>query len=56
VLKGPGEFTIFAPTNAAFDNLPKGQVSALMQDQPGLSSLMQYHAVPGRMTFADSRG
>jgi len=53
VLKGPGEFTIFAPTNAAFDNLPKGQVSALMQDQPGLSSLMQYHAVPGRMTFAD---
>ncbi len=53
VLKGPGEFTIFAPTNAAFDKLPKGQVSALLQDQPRLSSLMQYHAVPGRMTFAD---
>lgn len=53
VLKGPGEFTVFAPTNAAFDKLPKNQLNALMQDQPRLSSLLQYHAVPGRLTFAD---
>jgi uncharacterized surface protein with fasciclin (FAS1) repeats len=53
VLKGTGEFTVFAPTNAAFDKLPKNQLNALMKDQPKLSSLVQYHAVPGRMTFAD---
>jgi uncharacterized surface protein with fasciclin (FAS1) repeats len=53
VLKGPGQFTIFAPTNAAFDKLPKNQLNALMNDQPRLSSLMQYHAVPGKMSYSD---
>jgi uncharacterized surface protein with fasciclin (FAS1) repeats len=53
VLKGPGEFTVFAPTNAAFDKLPKGQLNALVSDQSRLSSLMQYHAVPGKMSYSD---
>lgn len=53
VLKGPGEFTVFAPTNAAFDKLPRDQLNALMNDQPRLSSLMQYHAVPGKMSYSD---
>jgi uncharacterized surface protein with fasciclin (FAS1) repeats len=53
VLKGPGQFTVFAPTNAAFEKLPKNQLNALMNDQPKLSSLMQYHAVPGKMSYSD---
>lgn len=53
VLNGPGDFTVFAPTNAAFDKLPKDQLNALMGDKGKLTQLLSYHAVPGKMTYAD---
>ena len=50
-LQGDGPFTVFAPTNAAFNMLPKGTVDNLlkpeMKDQ--LSSVLTYHVVPGRL-------
>jgi len=50
-LKGKGPFTVFAPTNAAFDKLPKGTVEGLLE--PGskatLTKVLTYHVVPGRL-------
>ncbi len=50
-LEGPGPFTVFAPTNKAFDMLPAGTVNSLlkpeMKDQ--LTSVLTYHVVAGRM-------
>ena len=53
-LKGPGPFTVFAPTNAAFNLLPPATVSTLMAPagKPMLTKVLTYHVVPGRM---DSR-
>jgi len=50
-LKGPGPFTVFAPTNAAFDALPAGTVDTLLkpQNKPMLTSILTYHVVPGRL-------
>jgi uncharacterized surface protein with fasciclin (FAS1) repeats len=54
-LKGDGPFTVFAPTNAAFDKLPPGTVdSLLMPENKGkLTSILTYHVVPGHFTAAD---
>lgn len=53
-LKGPGPFTVFAPTNAAFDKLPKGTVEGLLS--PGskatLTKILTYHVVPGKQDAA----
>ena len=46
-LKGPGPFTVFAPTDAAFAKLPPGTVEGLLKDIPKLSSILTYHVVPG---------
>lgn len=48
-LKGPGPFTVFAPTNAAFDALPDGTVASLLEpEQKGaLTDVLTYHVVPG---------
>lgn len=51
-LKGPGPYTVFAPTDAAFSNLPAGTVEALLQDIPTLTSILTYHVVPGRVPAA----
>jgi len=50
-LKGPGPFTVFAPTNAAFNMLPPATVSTLMSPagKPMLTKVLTYHVVPGRM-------
>ena len=50
-LKGPGPFTVFAPTNAAFNMLPPATVSTLMQPvaKPMLVKVLTYHVVAGRM-------
>ena len=50
-LKGPGPFTVFAPTNAAFQALPAGTVPTLLrpQNKPKLVSVLTYHVVPGRL-------
>lgn len=54
-LSGPGPFTVFAPTNAAFDRLPAGTVATLLQpaNKGTLTSVLTYHVVPGRITAAE---
>lgn len=52
-LEGPGPYTVFAPTNAAFDALPKGTVSTLMKpaNKGKLKSILLYHVVKGDWTY-----
>ena len=54
-LSGPGPFTVFAPTNAAFDALPEGTVATLLkpENKATLTKILTYHVVPGRLTAAD---
>jgi uncharacterized surface protein with fasciclin (FAS1) repeats len=54
-LSGPGPFTVFAPTNAAFAKLPPGTVETLVQPQnkATLTSILTYHVVPGTLTARD---
>jgi uncharacterized surface protein with fasciclin (FAS1) repeats len=42
-LAGPGNFTVFAPTNAAFAALPHGTLDALLNDIPALTNILTYH-------------
>lgn len=51
-LEGPGPFTVFAPTNAAFGKLPKGTVQTLVkpENKATLTKILTYHVVPGRLT------
>ena len=51
-LKGEGPFTVFAPTNAAFDALPAGTVESLLQpeNRAELVEVLTYHVVPGAVT------
>ena len=50
-LQGAGPFTVFAPTNAAFDLLPKGTVASLVQpeNKDKLTSILTYHVVAGKL-------
>lgn len=52
-LKGPGPFTVFAPTDAAFAKLPAGTVEALLKDKTKLSAILTYHVVAGKVEAAD---
>jgi len=52
-LKGTGPFTVFAPTDAAFDKLPAGTVDALLKDVPKLKSILTYHVVSGKVMASD---
>src|SRR3712207_9395966 len=52
-LKGPGPFTVFAPTDEAFAKLPAGTVEALLADPAKLQAVLTYHVVPGRVTATD---
>ena len=51
-LKGPGPFTVFAPTDEAFAKLPPGTLETLLQpeNKAKLRSILLYHVVPGRVT------
>jgi uncharacterized surface protein with fasciclin (FAS1) repeats len=51
-LKGPGPFTVFAPTDAAFAALPAGTLDALLlpENRDQLVSILTYHVVPGTVT------
>ena len=51
-LSGPGPFTVFAPTNAAFAKLPAGTVDTLLkpENKAMLTTILTYHVVAGRMT------
>jgi uncharacterized surface protein with fasciclin (FAS1) repeats len=54
-LKGPGPFTVFAPTNEAFAKLPAGTVDTLLkpENKPMLTKVLTYHVVAGRLSAAD---
>jgi len=52
-LKGPGPFTVFAPTDEAFAKLPAGTVESLLNDIPKLSAILTYHVVAGKVLAAD---
>lgn len=54
-LKGAGPFTVFAPTNAAFEKLPAGTVNTLVmpENKQKLTTILTYHVVPGRLMAAD---
>ncbi len=54
-LSGPGPFTVFAPTNAAFDKLPPGTVDTLLkpENKEKLKAILTYHVVAGNMTAHD---
>ncbi len=54
-LSGPGPFTVFAPTNAAFAKLPAGTVETLVkpENKATLTKILTYHVVPGTYTSKD---
>lgn len=54
-LSGTGPFTVFAPTNAAFDKLPKGTVEDLLkpENKAKLAAILTYHVVAGKVLAAD---
>jgi uncharacterized surface protein with fasciclin (FAS1) repeats len=54
-LKGPGPFTVFAPTDAAFAKLPAGTVETLLkpENKDQLAAVLTYHVVPGKITAAE---
>jgi uncharacterized surface protein with fasciclin (FAS1) repeats len=51
-LKGPGPFTVFAPTNSAFKDLPAGTVETLLkpENKAKLTKILTYHVVSGKFT------
>jgi uncharacterized surface protein with fasciclin (FAS1) repeats len=57
-LSGPGPFTVFAPTNAAFAKLPAGTVETLVmpENKAMLASILTYHVVSGRVSATDLIG
>jgi uncharacterized surface protein with fasciclin (FAS1) repeats len=54
-LQGSGPFTVFAPTNKAFDKLPPGTVEELLKPQmkQKLTAVLTYHVLPGRFSIKD---
>lgn len=52
-LSGPGPFTVFAPTDEAFAELPAGTVQGLLNDIPKLTEILTFHVVPGKLMAAD---
>lgn len=54
-LQGAGPFTVFAPTNMAFDKLPKGTVETLLkpENKKMLTNILTYHVVSGKMNAKD---
>lgn len=52
-LQGSGSFTVFAPTDAAFDALPAGTLDALLADTEALTAVLTYHVVDGALNSAD---
>ena len=52
-MEGPGPFTVFAPTNAAFSALPAGTLDSLLADQTALANVVTYHVVSGKLMAAN---
>ena len=55
-LQGPGPFTVFAPTDAAFAKLPAGMLETLLkpENKDQLTAILTYHVVPGAVMAADA--
>ena len=52
-LKGPGAFTVFAPTDEAFRKIPNADLQALLADKDKLTAVLTYHVVPGSVMASD---
>jgi uncharacterized surface protein with fasciclin (FAS1) repeats len=52
-LKGPGPFTMFAPTDEAFKAVPAATMQALAHDKVRLAAVLTYHVLPGKVMAAD---
>jgi uncharacterized surface protein with fasciclin (FAS1) repeats len=52
-LKGPGPFTVFAPTDEAFAKIPKETLDALLKDKAALAKILTYHVVSGKVMAKD---
>jgi uncharacterized surface protein with fasciclin (FAS1) repeats len=52
-LKGPGPFTVFAPTDDAFAKIPEADLQALLADKAKLTAVLTYHVVPGKVMASD---
>jgi len=52
-LRGPGPYTVFAPTDDAFKAVPVATLEALAKDKERLKTVLSYHVVPGTLTSAD---
>jgi uncharacterized surface protein with fasciclin (FAS1) repeats len=52
-LKDSGPYTLFIPTDEAFNKLPAGTVESLMKDKKKLAQIIEYHVVPGKIMVAD---
>jgi uncharacterized surface protein with fasciclin (FAS1) repeats len=55
-LSGAGPFTVFAPTDAAFDKLPDGALNGLLANRPQLRDVLTYHVVQGELTAQALQG
>jgi uncharacterized surface protein with fasciclin (FAS1) repeats len=55
-LKGEGPYTVFAPTDAAFEALPAGTLDGLLADPEALADVLLYHVVEGEVLAADVAG
>lgn len=56
IMKSPGPFTVFAPTDEAFAKIPKADLDALLKDKAKLVSVLTYHVFAGNANAADLRG
>ena len=52
-LKGPGPFTVFAPTDEAFAKIPKATLDGLLKDKAALTKVLTYHVVSGKVMAKD---
>lgn len=52
-LKGPGPFTVFAPTDEAFAKLPDGTLDSLLANPEQLKKVLTYHVVAGKLMASD---
>jgi len=55
-LKGPGPFTVFAPSDEAFAELPAGTLDAVLKDKAKLIAILTFHVIPGKVLAKDVVG
>ncbi|MVW70734.1 fasciclin domain-containing protein [Bordetella sp. 15P40C-2] len=53
MLKGPGPFTVWVPTDAAFAKVPQDQLDALLKDKAALTKVLTYHVIAGKVMARD---